>query len=144
METKNVDWNYFNKFDAITDKYLPATGQGNNMAQQAVAAMCKLVFKWYNDGDIYDTTNYHLNGWANDLSSYANWLHANTCIANELEGIYTANSEADYEHVLARCADKLMNEQVLAELASKAATGSIYECTGCFVWEEAQDEDEDY
>lgn len=142
METKGVNWNYFDKFDAITEKYLPATGEGNNMAQQAVAAMCKLVYKWYNDGDIYDTTNYHLDGWANDLSSYANWLHANTCIANELEGIYTANSEADYEHVLARCADKLMNEQGLAELATKAATGSIYECTGCFVWEEVQDEEE--
>lgn len=143
METTNIDWNYFNKFEEVTDKYLPATGEGNNMAQQAVAAMCKLVYKWYNDGDIYDTTNYHLCGFANDLSSYANWLHKNTCIANELEGIYTAKGEADYEHVLARCADKLLNEDLLAQLAVKPATGSIYDCTGCFIWEEEQNE-EDY
>lgn len=143
METKGVNWNYFDKFDTVTEKYLPAFGQGDNMATQAVAAMCKLIYKWYNDGDIYDTTNSHIDGWANDLSSYANWLHKHTCIADELEGIYTADSDNDYEHLLARCADKLFDEQVLEQLAAKTATGSIYECADCFVWEEAQ-EDENY
>lgn len=138
MTTTGVNWNYFDKFTEITDKYLPAVGQGDNMAQQAVTAMCKLIYKWYNDGDIYDTTNYHLEGWANDLSCYANWLHKHTNIAKELEGIYTAECSEDYEHLLARCADKLLNEQVLAQLATQAITGSIYDCTGCFVWEEAQ------
>ena len=143
MATTGVNWNYFDKFKEITDKYLPAVGQGDNMAQQAVTAMCKLVYKWYNDGDIYDTTNYHLEGWANDLSSYANWLHKNTNIAKELEDIYTAECSEDYEHLLKRCADKLLNEQVLEKLATRKATGSIYDCTGCFVWEDTQ-EDEDY
>ena len=42
------------------------------MASQLVTAVNKLVYKWYNDGDVYD--NIHsLDNWANDLSSYANW-----------------------------------------------------------------------
>ena len=40
---------------------------------QAVTAVSKLVYKWFNDGDVYDN-RFALPGWANDLSSYANWI----------------------------------------------------------------------
>ena len=73
-----VDWGYYDKFDGLMDKYLPMHGEGETKATQIVTAVNKLVYKWYNDGDVFDNT-LHLEGWANDLSDYANWLadHAN-------------------------------------------------------------------
>lgn len=70
----SVDWSYFNKFDRANDEYLPSTGEGDTMATQVCTAVTKLVYKWYNDGDVFDNS-YGLEGWANDLSSYANWLY---------------------------------------------------------------------
>lgn len=67
----SVSWSYFRRFDEIIDKYLPASGEGENMASQIVTAVNKLIYKWYNDGDVYDNTGY-LEGWANDISDYAN------------------------------------------------------------------------
>ena len=79
IESKNslkesVDWDYFDKFEPIINKYMPDRGEGETMASQIVTAVNKLVYKWYNDGDVYDNT-YILEGWANDLSDYANWLY---------------------------------------------------------------------
>jgi hypothetical protein len=72
-----VDWGYYDKFETLNDNYLPVRGEGETVATQIVTAVCKLVYKWYNDGDVFDNTH-HLEGWANDLSSYANWLYENT------------------------------------------------------------------
>ena len=49
---KGVSWGYFNKFDDILNKYMPFTGEGKTMASQLVTAVNKLVYKWYNDGDV--------------------------------------------------------------------------------------------
>ena len=65
---------YFNKFKQINDSYLPDTGEGDTMATQICTAVNKLIYGWYNDGDVYDNT-YMIDGWCNDLSSYANWLY---------------------------------------------------------------------
>ena len=69
--TEGVDWNYYDKIEALIDKYMSDRGEGENKASQTVTAINKLVYKWYNDGDVYDNTHY-LDGWANDISSYAN------------------------------------------------------------------------
>ena len=42
--------------DELLDKYLPDEGEGKTMATQAVTAMCKIVYRWYNDGDVFDNT----------------------------------------------------------------------------------------
>lgn len=64
------DWNDFDRFES---KYMPDYGDGDTMASQAETALNKLVYKWYNDGDVYD--NQHgMAGWANDISGSANWL----------------------------------------------------------------------
>ena len=68
---EGVNWSYYNKFKPINDKYLPSYGEGKNKAEQAVTVVNKLVYKWYNDGDVFDNS-YYLEGWGNDLSSYAN------------------------------------------------------------------------
>ena len=98
------EWSEFNKFDEADEKYLPACGEGDTMASQITTAVCKLVYKWYNDGDVFDNTN-GLGGWCNDLSSYANWLWK---YCNEARGViakwwYRGSrrmTESDYEDML--------------------------------------------
>lgn len=138
-----VDWGYYDKFDAVNDKYLPFSGEGETVATQIVTAVCKLVYKWYNDGDVFDNTH-HLEGWANDLSSYANWLYENTKdawkILNKIDSCY---GESDYEDLLKELADKLLNEEYLAEQNKLEKVGTIYECDGKFKFEENDDEEEE-
>lgn len=141
--TNGVNWEYFDKFEAITNKYLPDMGEGDNMATQAVTALCKLIYKWYNDGDVFDNT-YFLLGWANDLSNEANWLCQNTPISVELDRITDARTEGDYEQILKSCADKIFSEELLSELAKKEAVGSIYDCAGPYNYEEPCEEEEEY
>ena len=139
----SVSWNYYNKFEALEEKYLPMRGEGETLATQIVTAVCKLTYKWYNDGDVFDNT-YHLEGWANDLSSYANWLYENTKdawrILNKIENCVT---ESDYEDLLKELTDKLFDEEYLAEQNKLEKVGTIYECDGKFKFEENDDEEEE-
>ena len=135
------DWNYFDKFSDIVDKYMPLYGEGETMASQAVTAVNKLIYKWYNDGDVFDNT-YALVGWANDLSSYANWLarYAQGTI-NILSGITDVISENEYEDLLADLANLVLNESYLEKLNTEKQ-GSIYKCDGAFKFGDFEDEDE--
>ena len=139
---KASDWGYFDKFEEITDKYMPSEGEGDSMASQIVTAVNKLVYKWYNDGDVYDNVNSYMNGWANDLSSYANWLHNNVQeLSSILEDIYQMD-ESQYEGLLKRLADTALNEELLAKY-NKPKTGSIYNCDGPFEFNEESEEEEE-
>ena len=139
-----VNWDYFNKFDEINDVYLPVRGEGDTKATQIVTAVNKLVYKWYNDGDVFDNTGY-LTGWANDLSSYANWLYQNTDanVQNILYGVFDCN-ESDYEDLLKELADLLLDEKVLEEYEKEPAVGSIYDCEGIFKFEEYEEDEGEY
>lgn len=140
------DWSYFDKFEAISDKYLPAIGEGDNMATQIVTAVSKLVYKWYNDGDVFDN-RYALEGWCNDLSSYANWLYkytaGDTGADMILEGITECRNGDDYEDLLAELADMLLDEGWLEIMAGVSKVGSIYDCDGPFEFVEYDEEDDD-
>ena len=138
-----VDWSYYDKpdFEMINAKYLPAQGEGKNMATQAVTAVNKLVYKWYNDGDVFDNTRY-LTGWVNDLSSYANWLRENLGLANILDGVWECYTGSDYEDLLVDLADYVLDGERLEELAKRPATGSIYNCPGVYKFELAEDDEE--
>jgi len=135
-----VDWNYFDKFEFIIDKYMPSRGEGETMASQIVTAINRLIYKWYNDGDVFDNT-YYLNGWCNDLSSYANWLYNNTTddVCSILDNIINAETEDDYEFILKDLADKCLNEEFLKEF-NKPKVGSIYNCDGDFRFEQPREE----
>lgn len=147
-----VSWNYFDKFEEVINKYMPARGEGETMASQIVTAVNKLIYKWYNDGDVYDN-HYFLNGWCNDLSDYANWLSEYAKGADEiLERIKRAYNDGDYEAILRSLADLCLNEDYLS-MYNSPKQGSIYSCEGKFVfvedweedcddWEEEDDEDE--
>ena len=141
-----VSWEYYddNKFEIINDMYLPAMGEGETMATQIVTAVNKLVYKWYNDGDVYDNT-YYLDGWANDLSSYANWLHENMDIRVQrtLENIDKIYIDGDYEDLLQDLADTLLDVNVLEKYNKQPKVGSIYDCEGPFKWKEYEDDEDD-
>lgn len=139
-----VDWGYYDKFENLIDKYMPMSGEGETVASQIVTAVNKLVYKYYNDGDVFDNTH-HLEGWANDLSSYANWLYENTKdawkILNKISDCYT---NEDYEELLKELTDKLLNEEYLVERSKEEKVGTIYDCDGKFKYEEPTYEDEEY
>lgn len=143
-EMNGVDWEYFNKFESIDDKYLPDRGEGNTMATQIVTATSKLVYKWYNDGDVYDNT-YNLHGWCNDLSSYANWLakHVNGC-EEILDRISVIRTDAGYEHLLKDLVDLTNTEEFLQPYTLMEKTGSIYDCEGDYKFVENSDDDDYY
>lgn len=136
-----VDWSYFNDFSDETSAWLPAIGEGDNMATQIVTAVSKLIYKWYNDGDVYDNTNGYLRGWANDLSSYANWLYTKVD-AFCLQDVFDAKTDDDYEEILKELADTFLDRDYLLEMEEEPKLGSIYDCDGPFKFEEIEEEEE--
>ena len=142
--TESVDWSYYDKFEDLINKYMPDEGEGETLASQIVTAVNKLIYKWYNDGDVFDNVNSGLNGWANDLSDYANWLYkyAPGDAPSILKNIYGMGDESDYETLLKELADNLLDENLLSSL-EKAKQGSIYDCDGPFEFSEYDEEDED-
>lgn len=139
-----MNWGYFDKFEGITDKYLPAWGEGNTKAEQAVTAVSKLIYKWYNDGDVYDN-RFAMRGWCNNLSSYANWLATYTTdkVKDILCEISRVISAEEYEDILVCLADMVLNEDFLQKMSGEKE-GSIYSCDGCFEFVEDFGDEEEY
>ena len=141
--TESVEWDYFNKFQPILDKYMPDHGEGETIASQIVTAVNKLIYKWYNDGDVFDN-QYALTGWANDLSSYANWLYKRLSSARPiLDRVFNAGNDSEYEELLKDLADKTLSEEFLAQFAERPALGSIYDCDGPYKFIEPYEDEED-
>ena len=144
--TEHVDWGYYNKkeFEDIDKEYLPTEGEGETLASQIVTAINKLIYKWYNDGDVYDNVNSSLTGWANDLSSYANWLYKYVDGTQDiLKNIYGMGDESDYETLLRELADTFLDKDFLAQAAKAEKQGSIYDCEGPFEFSEFDDEEDE-
>lgn len=138
------EWSYFDKFKNITAKYLPDYGEGENIATQTVTAVSKLVYKWYNDGDVFDNVRSPLVGWCNDLSSYANWLHEYKPQSIEvLERVFDCFTDSEYEDLLADLADMLLDEEKLKQDARIPKAGSVYNCEGPFRFDDTEDEEEE-
>ena len=138
-----VDWSYYDKFEDLIDKYMPMSGEGETKASQTVTAVNKLVYKYYNDGDVFDNTHY-LSGWANDLSSYANWLYYHTDTREILDKIVHCMTDEDYEDLLKELADKLFDEDYLKEQDKIEKVETIYNCIGKFKFVEEDEDEEEY
>lgn len=132
----------------LINKYLPDYGDGENQATQAVTAVCKLVYKWYNDGDVYDN-HYNIPGWANDISGSANWLYNHIDKTQSLlMEIKYIKSEKEYEDLLNELEYVVINEDLLSELEKLQHDGDAYHESGPFSFDEdlenEDDEDDDY
>ena len=131
------------KQQELIEKYLPSMGDGDNQATQAVTALCKLTYKWFNDGDVYDN-HYYLQGWANDISGSANWLYNNIPITQSLlMEIKYIHSEKEYEDLLDELENVVLKEELLAELEKKSKVGSAYSEHGPFSFDDSIDEDDE-
>lgn len=139
----SVSWNYYDKYDGVIEQYMPLCGEGETMASQIVTAVNKLVYKWYNDGDVFDNS-YGMKGWWNDLSSFANWLDTHTNASHILAKIEQCFTRDDYESLLKELADELLDEEFLFKQNAIDKSGSIYHCDGRyeFVWMNDDQDDE--
>lgn len=140
--TRNrINWRDFDVFSEEIHKYMPAYGEGDTMASQIATAVNKLVYKWFNDGDVYDNT-FALEGWANDLSSYANWLDKYADGDGVMHMIEDAVTEDDYTRVLWHIAETFISAPYLAHMNTRAKVGSIYDCDGDFKFVEVYAEED--
>ena len=132
-------WNDFDKFTKIED-YLPAIGEGETLATQASTAINKIVYKWFNDGDVFDNT-YFLEGWGNDISSFANWLYWNIDGADViLRRIETARGDSGYTDLLYDLCE-LMENLDWEKMDKLPKVGSVYEEKEPFHFVEDREED---
>lgn len=139
----SVDWSKFDKFEEVNKMYLPNYGEGDTMATQIATAVNKIIYKYFNDGDVFDNTHY-LNGRVNDLSSYANWLYNNVDDCDTiLEKIYNIRSEGEYEDMLYELAEHCLSEDFLENYGESKKVGSIYEADGPFKFEDIEEDEED-
>lgn len=136
------DWNEFDRWSRADEMYLPRRGQGETMATQIVTATTKLVYKWFNDGDVYDNTGY-MDGWCNDLSSYANWLAKYAGAEEILDRIWDCATEDEYTEILYDLCELLLDDEDLEAWNRKPAQGSIYDCDGDYRFEETTDDEEE-
>lgn len=138
------EWDEFDKFENVINKYMPEAGEGETEASQICTAVNKLIYKWYNDGDVFDNTCV-LEGWANDLSSYANWLYlyvgGETGADNILERVYDCMNDSEYDDLLYDLAENLLDEKWLEVKAMTPAHGSIYKCNGMFKFVEREEDE---
>lgn len=132
------------KLDKAIKIYMDPVGEGETLASQCVTAINKLVYKWENDGDIFDNVHSGLEGWANDLSTYANWLYEHKLGSDILYRIYNINTEREYEELLEDLCDEVLNEEDLTKLNEQPAEGSIYFCAGPFEFSLDEEEGEDW
>lgn len=136
------NWSDFDRFDAVIEKYMPRMGQGETKASQVCTAVNKLVYRWFNDGDVFDNT-FYLEGWCNDLSDYANWLDRYTDFGDILHEIETCDDEVDYTDLLYDLCVAALDEDYLMGLSMIQKEGDIYNCTGDFRFVEDQDDEEE-
>ena len=135
-----MNWSAFNKFH---NNYLPAKGEGETRASQIDTAASKLVYKWFNDGDVYDNT-YNMGGWWNDISSYANWLYNYYSeVRPILDRIKTIETDEEYEQLLYDLCEYFWADGFLEAENEKPKEGSVYECESPFEFVEGCDDDED-
>lgn len=132
---ENHEWKDFNQFKN-SDEYLPPHGDGDNKGTQAATALCKLIYKWFNDGDVFDN-QYNLKGWANDISGSANWLYAyipgTEPILNRIKKI---SSDEEYTDLLFDLISYV--DPMIPGLAKEEKIGDAYDEAGPFAYHEAQ------
>ena len=134
-------WSDFDNFENASE-YLPPHGDGDTKGTQAATALSKLVYKWFNDGDVYDN-NYGLEGWANDISGSANWLYEYVPGADEiLDKIKSIGSDKNkYVDILYDLA--VLVDPMIPDLNNEPKVGDAYSEEGPFEFNEYYD-DEDY
>lgn len=134
-------WDDFTPVSKRLEPYLEIKGQGNTMASQVAACVSNLVYHFFNDGDIFDTTH-HLKTTCNDFSSRANWLYLNQPATRPvLDRIEKVRTKGDYADLLFDLCE-IYDADTLASLAKEPAKEDIYKSKCKFSCEEEEEDDE--
>lgn len=145
MKTANNHhvWDDFNDVSKRLEPYLEIKGQGTTMASQVAACVSNLVYHFFNDGDIFDTTH-HLTASCNDFSSRANWLYLNQPATRPiLDRIEKVRTDGEYADLLFDLCE-VYDADTLASLAKEPAKEDIYNSKCKFSCPEPEDEDLEY
>ena len=129
-------------FEGFTNcrKYLPRHGDGDSKGTQAATAISKLVYKWFNDGDVFDNT-FGLEGWANDISGSANWLYEYVEGTKDvLDSIARISTEEEYTELLYELC-KVVDPQI-PDLLNEPKVGDAYDEPGPFKFREESEYDD--
>lgn len=136
-------------FEALTDEYMPGVGAGDTMLSGLLVAANKLIYKWYNDGDVFDNTENGLEGFCNDISGSANWLnrYGTPRMRAILDTVYKCWTEDKYGELINKLEEELErfanNEDIVEEYKSKPLEGDPYNESGPYEYQECYDEEED-
>ncbi len=145
--SEKITWSSFDtpESNALEEKYLPANGDGDNMASQAVTATTRLIYKWFNNGDVYDNS-YGLSGWANDISGSANWLAKHVPGARDiLWRIQKTHSEEEYvSNILWPLFNLVYDPKLLSSLEKKPKVDDAYSCKGPFEFNYVYEDEDAY
>ena len=140
--THNV-WDDFNEVAKRLEPYLEIKGQGHTMASQVAACLSNLVYHFFNDGDIFDTTH-HIKTSCNDFSSRANWLYLNQPATRTiLDRIEKVKSKDEYADLLFDLCE-LYDADTLRKLSKEDAKEDIYTAKCKFSCPEPEDDPLDY
>lgn len=121
-------------------KYLPRIGDGDSKGTQAATAISKLVYKWFNDGDVFDNT-FGLEGWANDISGSANWLYEYVEGTKEvLDDIARISTEDEYTELLYELCEVVDTQ--IPNLLNEPKEGDAYDEPGPFKFREESEYDD--
>lgn len=141
--SKHHVWDDFNDVSKRLEPYLEIKGQGTTMASQVAACLSNLVYHFFNDGDIFDTTH-HLTTSCNDFSSRANWLYLNQPATRTiLDRIEKVKSKDEYADLLFDLCE-IYDADTLRKLSKEDAKEDIYTAKCKFSCPEPEDEPIDY
>lgn len=129
-----INFSLIDQYIDILAVYAPARGQGITMASQASAAAGDIAVRFYNNGDPI---------WEYDLQSCGDWLYQNIDgVDAVIDKMLDENQKPeipfdDYADLLIELLDIVADEDLLRELNSYPAKGSIFNCKGP-IFEEGQ------
>lgn len=118
----------------IFEKYLPTYGQGITMATQTVTALYNVLCEWMNQGNLFDRRRLKTEVDADA----ANWLYIYGDDATQyiMDKVCKCNTGDDYDDLLERLVEHVMNVDDLEALDRVKSRGDITDCPGRFVWTE--------
>lgn len=141
-----ADWGEnMHNFKKLSDEEMPSQGQGSTMLSQWLVCVNCLIYKWYNDGDMY--SNQYGGSSVNDISWTANWLYNNIGehYKSVLDMIKRSSGKEDYQKIIDKIEDvseKLASDEKFVEkLKSEKTKDNVYKEKGPF--EQLEDDDED-
>lgn len=134
-------------FEAVTDEYMPRSGEGDNKLTQLLVAANKIIYRWYNDGDVIDSSTGLSLG--DDISGSANWIDKYMpSLAKSFKNVYDSFNDDTYEKTVIipfeKTLEKYFSTEDWKKLLSEPKVGNAYRESGEYYWEFPDDEEEYY